>query len=786
MSGKKNFWPKFRHILPLLLISVFAVTMSYYVLFNHYSNFSFVGGNDIVYRIESKLLDWRVLRRGAVKPTGKVAILAIDEKTLGHFGDFPFQRKHYAKAFENLKALGVEWIGFDVIFAEPQAARMTDAKKDMSALLDASKAGQSMSPQKLGKHIASMNNMLKDSPSDVSLSSAIEKFQNIILGYFFFNFEEEAALNLGEGERFPGLDPMLGSEVIYDMPEGKTFADYPQLNKAFGMRSNIPLINDVASHNAYFGNDADDDAINRWVTLVSNVDGHLMPSLSLLSAARFLGRQPVVFFDQHGIESISLIREEDNSEIKIPVDPRGVGRMLVNHRGPGRVTFRHFSLVDAYNNTFTDEEKEALKGSVLLMGATATGTNDIRPNPFDPSIDGVENHAAAVDNIIRQDFFKRPVDIYTTEMMIVIGIGILFTPIMIWAKALVSGLAVILFLAGYFFVDQYLWFQNGTWAFMAVPCMEILTMFFGSMIYKYFTEERERKKVKGVFQAYLSPDVIEQVLADGELQLGGKKMEITIYFSDVRGFTTISESLTPEKLVEFMNTYFTPMTAAILKSGGTLDKYIGDAIMAFWGAPIPLADQSDRAAKVAITHLWELDKLQRDLPARGFPKPDIGIGLNTGPASVGNMGSAERLAYTALGDHVNLAARLEGLTKDYGIKILMSEYMRAKLTPGLFFSRDLDDIRVKGKTQPVKVFELMRPDMLKGNTDLIKNLIGNFEDGRKAYLARDWDLAEKKFSECIKISPDDGPTALYMERIADYKAEPPEAAWDGVYTFKHK
>jgi adenylate cyclase len=263
-------------------------------------------------------------------------------------------------------------------------------------------------------------------------------------------------------------------------------------------------------------------------------------------------------------------------------------------------------------------------------------------------------------------------------------------------------------------------------------------------------------------------------------------MDITLYFSDVRGFTTISESLTPEKLVEFMNTYFTPMTAAILKSGGTLDKYIGDAIMAFWGAPIPIDDQADRAAKVAITHLWELDKLQKDLPARGFPKPDIGIGLNTGPASVGNMGSTERLAYTALGDHVNLAARLEGLTKDYGIKILMSEFTRAKLTEGLFFSRDLDDIRVKGKNKPVKVFELMRPDLLKGDQNLIKNLIGEFELGRKAYLARDWVAAEKHFGECIKINPSDGPASLYIERISDYKAEPPVDAWDGVYTFKHK
>ena len=263
-------------------------------------------------------------------------------------------------------------------------------------------------------------------------------------------------------------------------------------------------------------------------------------------------------------------------------------------------------------------------------------------------------------------------------------------------------------------------------------------------------------------------------------------MDITVYFSDVRGFTTISESLTPEKLVEFMNIYFTPMTDSILRSGGTLDKYIGDAIMAFWGAPIPMAESADRAAEVSIIHLFELDKLQRDLPAKGFPKPDIGIGLNTGFASVGNMGSEERLAYTALGDSVNLGARLEGLTKEYGIKIMISEFTQAKLTQGRFFTRDLDDIRVKGKNEPVKVFELVRPDILRGDANMINNLIGEFGRGREAYFKQDWETAQKHFGECFKIRPDDGPTNLYMKRIDEYRQDPPEANWDGVYTFKHK
>jgi adenylate cyclase len=343
-----------------------------------------------------------------------------------------------------------------------------------------------------------------------------------------------------------------------------------------------------------------------------------------------------------------------------------------------------------------------------------------------------------------------------------------------------------LFLTGYYYFDRYYWFAKGIWSYIGMPFIEITALFILITLYKYITEEKERKKVKGAFAHYLSPEVITQVLDNPEqLQLGGVRKELTVFFSDVRGFTTISESLTPEQLCTFMNAYFTPMTDIILKSQGVLDKYIGDAIMAFWGAPIALPQQADIAAEASLNMLYALDKVQADFKAKGFPNIDMGIGLNTGPMSVGNMGSDERFCYTVMGDSVNLGARLEGLTKEYGIKIMISEFTVARLIQKHHLLRDLDDIRVKGKNEPIKVFHLIRPDLLPQER-LIHTLIETFQAARALYRQQRWEEALTLFQECLHIHPKDGPSLLYCERIQDYRQRPFIEAWDGVYTFKHK
>ncbi len=769
---------------PIVLICLSVIFISYRFLIAHYERFSRsildVGRQDYVYLVESKIFDLKLRMRGPLNHKTKVGILAIDEKSLRNFGAYPFPRKYYRKAFENLKSLGVEWIGFDAIYVENEAAKLSDIETYLQSLPVASNVDQFPGLRK------QVEEFKKRSPSDEEFYKGLRDFGNIVMGYFYFAREKEAKMSLPTSDRFNNFKVISSSAIeSVDIPSNRTLDDF-LLAKAHGLMTNNEYLSSSTKHFGFFNNDADDDAINRWITLVANINGHLMPSLALKTVAEFLNREIFVFCNGDGIESLELISRDDESDvIKVPIDSHGQGRALINHRGVGRA-FQHFSLADAYNNSFSKKEREALKGSVLLVGATATGTNDIRPNPLDATIDGVENHAAIMDNIITGKFYKRPSKIFAIERGVVLGVGLLFMCILIFTSALTSGAAAFIFLIGYYYVDRIFWFQNGIWAYLAVPSVEIMLMFVLVTIYKYMTEEREKKKVKGVFQHYLSPEVIDEVLEDSSrLRLGGQKRELTVFFSDVRGFTTISESLSPEKLCEFMNEYFTPMTAIVLRSKGVLDKYIGDAIMAFWGAPLDLPNNAEVACQAALDMLDALDVVRAEFKKKGFPDIDIGIGLNTGPMSVGNMGSLERFAYTVMGDSVNLGSRLEGLTKEYGIKIMISEFTYRALPKGKFYCRDLDDIRVKGKNEPVKVYQLMRRDFLP-NQELVLDFIRHFETGRHAYTRQNWDAAYNSFHECLQLKPDDKATLLYLERIDSYRDESPGPSWDGVYTFKHK
>lgn len=770
---------------PLLLICLGIVGSSFVMLWKHYTNVHITMESDFIYKVESKILDLKFRIRGPQRPTGQIGILAIDEKAITRFGDWPFSRRFYGQALRNLKKMGVKFVGFDAIYADPQITRLDDVKDSLLQTQKNIAAGQRKAA--LAK-INSIGKWLTSSPGDLDFANAIRDTGNVILGFFYLGSLAEAKVNLGNDPKayFEGLEDMQNSGVVFDTPEGRALASFPTLRKASAIKANIALISKSSDKFAFFSNDADDDAINRWVTLVVAANDTLFPSLGLKAAAEHLDRDIVAFFNNIGVEGLSLVNRKDESDaIEVPSDPHGAGRLLVNHRGPGR-TFKHYSLADAYFNSFSAADRKELKGMTLLLGGTATGTQDLRPNPFDPAIDGVENHAAVADNIIKGDFLKRDRTFYEKEIMIVLAVGLIAAPFMIWGSSVFSGLAVLLFLSGYLFYDWTFWFNKGIWAYVAVPCVEIVALFVITTFYKYVTEEREKKAVKGAFQHYLSPAVINQLLDDpSSMALGGTRKEITVFFSDVRDFTSISEGLKPEELCEFMNDYFTPMTTIILNSGGTLDKYIGDAIMAFWGAPIAAPNHAELAARSCIQMMYALDKLREDMGRKNLPKPDIGMGLNSTAASVGNMGSHARFSYTAMGDGVNLGSRLESLTKAYGVKVLMSQATVDKLPKNEFFMRNLDDIRVKGKEIPVRIFELMRPDYVKSEQK-IRDLIGEFELGREAYRKQDWALAEKHMLACFNVAPNDGPTHLYMKRIQEYKEHSPGPDWDMVHKFEHK
>lgn len=754
----------------MFLISVSIVTSYCVCLYLHYSQPS--AKNDLISEIENTVLDWKFIARGTSSSHSKIGVLAVDEKALKKFGRWPFSRRIYAQALNNLKSSGVNWLAFDAVFSEPEEPGVSDALQIFS--------------QHHGKDAEyQIEKILKVSPADASFAEAIKLFSNVVLGYFYFFSPHEVHSSGRAHNPFQGIDQVSDSQIdAVILPAYKTLADYPQ-SEVYAIVSNIDPLAKNSFHHAFFSNEADKDAVMRWITLVRIIDSKLFPSLSLKLAAEMTDSDILVEFDSIGIRKIELINRNNESIREIPVDPLGIGRGLLSHYGP-RNTIKHISLADAYDNSFDTKTQAWLDGSSLIFGVTAIGINDMRPTPFDATMDGVEVQATATDNIISGQLMTRARDIYILEIIILIIIALLFTPLLIFTRPIYAGVATIVFAIGYYYLDKWLWFARGQWVYIGVPMLEIATLFATITLYRYVTEELEKRKVKGAFSHYLAPEVIEDMLGQPEsMRLGGQRKSLTILFSDVRNFTSISEELTPEQLCEFLNAYFTPMTDIILQSKGVLDKYIGDAIMAFWGAPIPLVDHADRAVDAALKMLEELKLLQDKFQTLQYPPCKIGIGLNTGEVSVGNMGSKERFCYTVMGDAVNLASRLEGLTKEYGIELLVSEFTIASLVnKERYFYRDLDDIRVKGKTRPVKVFQVMNPAQY-SKLD-IKAFIATFESARELYRKQSWHQAMQAFADCTRMDPSDGPTLLYRKRIATFLEKEHIPDWDGVYNFTYK
>ncbi len=316
------------------------------------------------------------------------------------------------------------------------------------------------------------------------------------------------------------------------------------------------------------------------------------------------------------------------------------------------------------------------------------------------------------------------------------------------------------------------------------PVISLVVSFVITATYSYATEGKRRREVKNAFQHYVAPAVVDNILKEVEkLKLGGEKKVLTALFSDIRGFTSISESLDPEELVNFLNEYFSVMTRIIMNYRGTLDKFIGDAIMAFYGAPLEQPDHALRACKTAIDMIKSLKTLQSEWRERNLPHIDIGIGLNSGEMTVGNMGSDERFDYTIMGDNVNLASRLEGINKQYGTNIVISQYTHALIKSNNLYVRELDSVRVKGKREPVTIYELIDYEKPKAQ---IQEAVKKFENGLVAYKQKQWKEAIILFQETLRVKTDDKPAELYIERCEKYAQTPPPEDWDGVFVMKTK
>ena len=518
--------------------------------------------------------------------------------------------------------------------------------------------------------------------------------------------------------------------------------------------------------------DADLDGVFRRVPLLVRMGGRLYPTLPAAAAMLATGKT---------LDELS---------------PRLTdGRMLVRYHGKSLTEDKALKTYDAYQigdvilSWQAIEDKRtpkippsAFKDKIVFVSMSAAGLLDNRPSPISPVYPGTEIVASAADNLMNGDFLTQ------AGLPAVIGLVLLGLVLAGVASRLSShawaALGVVLsssaLLAG---ISCYV-FTRGVWLDVAAPQLSLWLGFAAASAYGYAVEGRQKRYIQGAFSQYLSPEIVKRIADNPEmLSLGGERRDVTFYFSDIQGFTSFSEKLSPEKLAKLMNRYLGEMTDTILASGGTLDKYIGDAVMAFWGAPVPCEGHALVACKAALANQKRLAALRDEFAAEGYPPVRNRIGLNSGPASIGNMGSAARLSYTAIGDNVNLASRLEGANKAYGTYILISESTRLGAGEAIEV-RELDYVKVKGKEQPIRVYELLG---LKGETEpaLIEKA-RLFEAGLPHFRERRFEQAIAVFRGVVARYGDDHACENYIERCENYLREAPPADWDGSHALTEK
>lgn len=575
---------------------------------------------------------------------------------------------------------------------------------------------------------------------------------------------------------------------------------------------NIPELQAPSSYTASFIAKLDTDGYVRRYPMFfrsgNKLGSSFIPSLALQSYLLSNSYRAEVKVEKNKsskkITGFTIFDTSKDPEVKVtelPVDQ--MGQMMVNYYGP-QMSLPYISAKELFSDSpkmkirtsdlsdknvshrireETVDKKEFMKDRNILFGATAIGVYDLRNIPIEPNYPGPEIHLTMLANLLDNNFLK----IWQKESLflplVILVIGIILSLGLAYTGSLQSLIALPFLFAIIVGADIFLFLKLNliVSSFFVILLTSLVS--FAIIIYKYFTEERKKRELKSTFSKYVSPAVVDELLKDAEnLKLGGKRQRMTVFFSDVRGFTTISEKLTPEELSRVLNLYLTPMTEIVFKNNGTLDKYMGDAIMAFFGAPVLHPHHAREACRCALESIVKLKELQKEFAEQNLPNIDIGIGLNTGDMSVGNMGSNIVQNYTVMGDSVNLGSRLEGINKEYGTRIIISEFTYSDVKEE-FSAREVDRVKVKGKNEPVRIFELIKEGPLEGSK---KELVDHFNKGYELYHHNNFTEAKSYFEKALTFETDDKVSKLYIERCEDYIQEPPDQNWDGVFVMKTK
>ena len=757
-------------------------------------------------------------------PEPQVVIASIDEKSVEKYGLWPWPRSLTGDFIRTAGEGGAAVIAFDVAFVDEDRNNVRPSVQRLRQKLLDSKLGpdgglavleerlQQTLTAKERQRLLPLIEDLRDSSReflerlddeigvtnpDELMAAAIKSHPNTVLGMMGYHSTEdfidltlEDMVKLRKDARRYSIDTVFDpaiiliddQEIAQFTPASRPIEELAIENVTWeGFHLPLEILRNEAQFVGSFNAIPDPDGPIRSMPLVFKYDDFLMPSLSAQAAALYneSAVEPVLLQTAGFTESDHLQGVNLGGFETVPTDREG--RMLIRYYTTPQEFFPTYSIASFLDGSV---DPSLYEGKVVLVGMTALGLYDNRPNPFSPATPGVYTHAMVVQNILDEVFLQRPPLMALFEVLAYILIGVFLAFSIPKLRPYTALVELIFVIGGIYAIDHLFFFPKGYWVLIVYPSLMCVSIFLGLTVYGYLTEGKEKGEIRKAFQYYLSKNVVDQVLTDPQqLQLGGKKANCTVLFSDIRGFTTISEQLDAKALSELLNEYLTPMTNLVFKNNGTLDKYMGDAIMAFFGAPIEHNNHAVEGCYTALEMMEELEVLQAGWKDSNQPSLDVGIGLNTGDMSVGNMGSKIRFDYTVMGDNVNLGSRLEGINKEYRTNIIISEstFESAK---DFIHAREMDLVRVKGKREPVRIYELLG----KGPPPLdSKRLIEEFERALKLYRAQEWDEAIAVFDLIrTEIKIDDGPSSMYIQRCQRLKLSPPGEHWDGTYTMTTK
>lgn len=738
----------------------------------------------LIERLEYLVYDQRlaIMPKPERNPDLNIVVVDLDERSLQAEGQFPWNRIKVGRLVEQLADKGALVIGFDVTFPEPDRSI-----RDLLEPVDLSQLDEAFN-----RTLAEIEPQID---ADQYFANAMQGLADVVLA---INFNRQETVTYNElPPSIVAIDPELASRLsIEDMA---------------GYTGNIPILQNAARGSGNMNQLPDADGVVRRVPLVLRFGNELYPTLSLemMRVYNFAEEYELITNQIGDDEIVRAIRiGRGAGAFEIPTDSRA--SVLVPYMGSSsQRNNRHFTYVSATDVLNNNEEPGVFENSLVLIGTSAPGLQDIRATPLDRVYPGVEVHANMLHALLESQpvaevssgetsteslfasfdagaeavFPYKPDWAPGAQLFMVTVLGLSMALLFPFLGATSMAATAILLMVGTVWGNFQLWahfHMDFSVVFLLLTIMLVTAV---NLIYGFLAESQTRKVIKGMFDQYVPPAHIDSMLEDPDnYSFEGESKELSVLFSDIRSFTTISEALSAAELKSLLNDFFTPITEIIFKHNGTIDKYVGDMVMAFWGAPLDDPEHRRNAVKCALEMLDKVDELKAEFNERGYPEVNIGVGINTGFMNVGDMGSTYRRSYTVLGDAVNLGSRLEGLTKFYGIRLLIGQET-AKDLDG-FLIRLIDKVKVKGKHEAIDCFEPICYEESAG--EQLKFRVARYHEALDFYYEQDWDKAETIFRELADNEPETLLYKVYLERIATLRETQLPADWDGAFTHTSK